>query len=147
MEIRRINDDVSVAPQVLASDIPAISEAGFKTIICNRPDGESEDQQVFAEIEAAAKKAGIAIIFQPVPSGNVSDEDGLEFGQLLETATKPLLAYCRTGTRCTILWCLSQVGSLPVNEIIGKATAAGYDVSGLVGRLNENKKPNLEVDG
>ena len=135
MQINQIDDEISVAPQIVASDIPAIAEAGFKTVICNRPDGESEDQQVYADIEAAAQAAGLVIINQPVDGRNVTDEDGVQFGRLLEGATKPVLAYCRTGTRCTVLWCLSRSGKLPVEEILGKAAAAGYDMSGLAGRL------------
>jgi len=135
MEIRRIDDDISVAPQITARDLPAIVEAGFKTVICNRPDGEAEDQQVYAEIEAAAQAAGLSIIFQPVSSKTVTDEDGVEFGKLLDSATGPVLAYCRTGTRCTVLWCLSRSGKMPVHEILGKASAAGYDMSGIVERL------------
>ena len=135
MEIKRIDDDISVAPQIVASDLTAIAEAGFKTVICNRPDGEAEDQQTFAEIDAAAQAVGILIIFQPVVSGAVTDEDGFEFGKLLDNAAKPVLAYCRTGTRCTILWCLSRLGKLPVNEILTRATAAGYDMSGVASRL------------
>ena len=135
MEIKRIDDDISVAPQIVASDLSVIAEAGFKTVICNRPDGESEDQQAYAEIETAAQAAGLSIIFQPVLSDKVTDEDGVEFGKLLDTATKPVLAYCRTGTRCTVLWCLSRSGKLPVSEILGKASAAGYDMNGFVARL------------
>ena len=135
MEIKRIDDEISVAPQILASDIPAIAEAGFKTVICNRPDGESEDQQVFADIEAAAQAVGLVIINQPVDGRNVTDKDGAQFGRLLDEATKPVLAYCRTGTRCTVLWCLSRSGKLSVEDILGKAAAAGYDMSGLAGRL------------
>ena len=135
MEIKRINGELSVAPQIVASDILAIAEAGFKTVICNRPDGEGEDQQEYAEIEVAAQAAGLLIINQPVDGRNVTDEDGVQFGKLLDDATKPVLAYCRTGTRCTILWCLSRSGKMTVDEIIGKAAAAGYDMSGISGRL------------
>ena len=135
MEIKRIDDDISVAPQIVVGDLTAIAEAGFKTVICNRPDGESEDQQAYAEIEIAAQAAGISIIFQPVQSGTVTDEDGVEFGKLLDNASKPVLAYCRTGTRCTILWCLSRLGKLPVAEIVNKASAAGFDMSGVAARF------------
>ena len=135
MEIKRIDDYLSVAPQIVASDIPAIAEAGFKTVICNRPDGEAEDQQAYAEIEAAALVAGLSIISQPVDGRNVTDEDGVQFGKLLDNATMPVLAYCRTGTRCTVLWCLSRSGKMPVSEILGKAAAAGYDMSGIAGRI------------
>ncbi|MFT5658017.1 MAG: sulfide:quinone oxidoreductase [Gammaproteobacteria bacterium] len=135
LEIKRIDEEISVAPQILASDLSAIADAGFSTVICNRPDGEGEDQQAFAEIEAAAQAAGISIMFQPVQSGNVTDQDVVQFGRLLDNAAKPVLAYCRTGTRCTMLWCLSRSGKMPVNDILARASAAGYDMSGIVARF------------
>ena len=135
MEIKKIDDEISVTSQIVSSDLSTIAAAGFETIICNRPDGEGEDQQAFAEIEAAAEAVGISIIYQPVQSGNVTDEDSVQFGKLLNNAAKPVLAYCRTGTRCTILWSLSRSGKLPVNEILGKAAKAGYDMSGIAARL------------
>lgn len=135
LDIKRIDDELSVTSQIVSSELSAIVAAGFKTLICNRPDGEGEDQQVFGEIESAAQAVGLSIIYQPVQSGNVTDENSVHFGQLLDNATKPVLAYCRTGTRCTILWCLSRSGKLPVNEILNKAAAAGYDMSGITARL------------
>ena len=136
LQINQIDRDISVAPQIVASDIITIANAGFKTIICNRPDGEGSDQQSFADIETAARASDISIIYQPVDGKNVSDEDGVEFGKLLDLAVKPVLAYCRTGTRCTVLWCLSKSGELPAKEIISMAATAGYDVSGITTRLS-----------
>ena len=54
MELKRLTDTLSVSPQITVSDLPAIRAAGFRVIICNRPDGEGADQPTFAEIEAAA---------------------------------------------------------------------------------------------
>jgi len=139
MEIKKIDDELSVAPQIVVSDILAIAEAGFRTVICNRPDGEAEDQQTYAEIEAAAQAAGLSIVNQPVDGRNVTREDGVQFGRLLDASVKPVLAYCRTGTRCTVLWCLSRSGKMKVSEILDKATAAGYDMSGIASRLLEKE--------
>lgn len=135
MEIKQIDDEISVTAQIVSSDLSTIAAAGFKTLICNRPDGEAEDQQAFAEIETAAQAAGISIIYQPVKSVDVTDDDIAEFGSLLNNATKPVLAYCRTGRRCSVLWCLSRSGELPAGEILSKAAAAGHDMSGLAARL------------
>ncbi len=135
MDAKRINDHISVSPQIGVGDIAAIAAAGFRSIICNRPDGESGDQTAFAEIEAEAGRCGIAIAWQPVLSGQVRDEDGLAFGELIERLPRPVLAYCRSGTRCTVLWALSQAGRLSSGDILTSARDAGYDLGGLAPRL------------
>ena len=135
MAIRRVNNDISVADQISVEDIEQIARDGFRAIICNRPDGEAPDQTEYAAIEVAAKAAGIEIHFQPVISGQVGDNDGIEFGRIVANLPKPVLAYCRTGTRCTALWSLSQAGHRPLEEIIAEAQAAGYDMAPLAPRI------------
>lgn len=135
MAIRRVNDEISVADQISAEDVSEIAKAGYRAIICNRPDGEAADQPEYAAIEAAAKAAGIEIRWQPVVSGQVADEDGAEFGKLISDLPKPVLAYCRTGTRCIALWSLSQAGKLPVDTIITAAAEAGYNMAPLAPRI------------
>ena len=108
MELHKITEDLSVASQLDAADIPLIAAKGFRAIVCNRPNGEAMGQPAFGPVEAAARAAGMAVAYQPVPSAAVSDADGAAFGKLLEELPKPVLAYCRTGTRCTVLWALSE---------------------------------------
>ena len=84
MKINKIDSEIAVAPQILADDIPELVKAGYKTIICNRPDGEGNDQPLFHEIEEAATRAGLAAHYLPVESGKVSDDDAEAFGQLME---------------------------------------------------------------
>ena len=148
MQINRIDSDISVAPQITAADVAAIAEAGFKAIVCNRPDGEGNDQPLFHEIEEAARKAGLETHYLPVESGKVSDADAESFGQVLEATPKPVLAYCRSGTRSVTLWALSRAGRLPLPDILAKAKGAGYDMHGVVRRIaNNGKTPSGAVDG
>ena len=135
MMINKLTDDISVAPQITVDDIPAIAAAGFKTIICNRPDGEELAQTGCGEIEAAAKAHGITFSNQPVVSGQITLEDVGDFKSLLDNSEKPLLAYCRSGTRCAMLWAFSQAGSAPTEDIVKTAQNAGYDLSGLANAL------------
>jgi sulfide:quinone oxidoreductase len=128
MDIRKITDDLSVAPQIAASDIADIAAAGFHAVICNRPDGESTDQPCCGDIEAVVKAHGLVWRSQPVRSGAVTIADAQEFGALLAELPKPVLAYCRSGTRCAILWSLSEAGKRSLVEIVSRANAAGYDV-------------------
>lgn len=135
MLVKKLTDDVSVAAQIDAGDIPAFAAQGFRTIVCNRPDGESPEQPSFGEIEKAATAHRVAIRYQPVQAGTISDADVLAFREAIDGLPKPLLAYCRSGTRCAMLWSLSQVGRRPAQDILGCALAAGYDMSGLLHRL------------
>ena len=135
MDIKRINDTISVSPQISPEDVPAIAAAGFRSILCNRPDGEGADQPAYAEIEAAARAAGLETLFQPVVSGRVTDQDGADFQAALAALPKPVFAYCRTGTRCAVLWSLSQAGQVPVDQIMQATRAAGYDLAALAPRL------------
>jgi sulfide:quinone oxidoreductase len=141
MELHKITEDLSVASQLDAADVPLIAAEGFRAIVCNRPDGEAAGQPAFGLIEEAARAAGIKVAYQPVPSNAVSDADGAAFGKLLEELPKPVLAYCRSGTRCTILWALSEAPKQPASQIMLRAIRAGYDLSKLEPRLNGLAKP------
>ena len=132
MDIRKITDELSVAPQIRADEISAIAAAGFRAVICNRPDGESSDQPCCEDIEAAVKESGLAWRMQPVRSGGVTQADADAFGALMAELPKPVLAYCRSGTRCATLWSLSEAGKRPLTEIVSRAGAAGYDVAGIM---------------
>ncbi len=142
MQFNKVTDALSVSPQISAEDVAAIRDAGFRAIICNRPDGEGADQPNFEEIEAAAKAAGLEARYQPITSGMVRDEDADAFGQALMELPGPVLAYCRTGTRSATLWSLSQAKSRPVPEILAATMAAGYDMAGVARRIvNGGKTP------
>jgi sulfide:quinone oxidoreductase len=137
LELRRINDRVSVAPQIRPDDLPAIKAAGFTTVVNNRPDGEAPDQPTGAEIKAAAEAAGLTYLAIPLGRDGVSQRIVDETRAALEASSGPVLCYCRSGTRSTTLWALSQAGALPADEIISAAGQAGYDVSHLAAHLGK----------
>jgi sulfide:quinone oxidoreductase len=142
MQLRKITNKVTVSPQINADDMAAIKDAGFRAIICNRPDGEGADQPSFEEIEAAAKAVGIEARYVPVQSGMVTDEDVADFGRALEEMQRPLLAYCRTGTRSATLWSFHEAKHRPMPEILAATKAAGYDMNGVARRIaNGGKTP------
>jgi len=148
MQTKRITTGLSVSEQITADDVAALAEAGFKSIICNRPDGEGADQPAFAEIAMAAMKNGLSAHHQPIVSGKVGDADSLAFGELLERLTKPVLAYCRTGTRSTTLWALSEAArGRPLPDILAATKAAGYDMSAVTRRIaNHGRNPTDIAD-
>lgn len=145
MDIKTLTPLISVAGQIVEHDMAVIAQAGFKSIICNRPDGEGSDQPGFKEIEQAALAAGLVIRYLPVESGKVSDEQGKAFGALMEELPKPVLAYCRTGMRSTTMWALANAEKMPLPTIIETASKAGYDMKALVRRILNGGKTPVEI--
>ena len=147
MDIKTLTANLSISPQILPSEMQAVAEAGFKAIICNRPDGEGADQPSFKEVAAAAQQFGLEAQYLPAESGKVRDEDGKAFGQLLNTLPGPVLAYCRTGMRSTTMWALSQAGITPLPHILEASQKVGFDMKSLVQRIaNGGKTPSNQAD-
>jgi sulfide:quinone oxidoreductase len=145
MEIKNLAPGIAVSAQIVSADIAAIAQAGFKSVICNRPDGEGADQPGFKEIEGAALSAGLQIKYLPAESGKVTDEQGVAFGRLMDELPKPVLAYCRTGMRSTTMWALANAGKSPLPALIEAASKAGYDLKGLVRRIINGGKTPVEI--
>lgn len=139
MELRQITEDFTVSPQIDCADLPAIAAAGFRAILCNRPDGEEPGQCTYHDIVAAAEAAGLQVRAVPIVSGRASPEDRAAFRAALAELPKPILAYCRTGTRSTMLWTMTSHGARSSAEILRLTAAAGYDMSGLVAQLDQTR--------
>ncbi|MEQ8286741.1 TIGR01244 family sulfur transferase [Thalassospira sp.] len=147
METKKISSGFSVSTQINPADVKEIAKLGFRAIVCNRPDGEGADQPTFEEISSAAKEAGLEVRYQPIVSGKVSDDDAKDFGCLFDELPKPVFAYCRTGTRSTTLWSLSQAELLGTSEILRATKAAGYDMGGVIRRIvNGGRTPTDQGD-
>jgi sulfide:quinone oxidoreductase len=130
MSHKHITDLFAVSEQILPEHIPALAQAGIKSIICNRPDGEAADQPNFIEIEAAAEAAGLSCVYMPVTAGTVSDDDVIDFTLELDRLETPVLAFCRTGNRSMTLWSIAQArAGMDRNQILERASAAGFDMS------------------
>ncbi len=104
MEIRKINDEYSVAGQITADDLGAIVDQGFKSIVCHRPDAEVDGQPTVAEIGAAAKARGIEMRHIPVGREGVGFAQVQEFVDALDEMDRPMLGYCRSGARSTTIY-------------------------------------------
>lgn len=105
MEYRQLDENFAVAAQIIPTDVAVIADAGFKSIICNRPDSE-HGAHPHDEVQEAAVLAGLEFHFLPVVSGQITETDVREMANALENAAKPVLAYCRSGGRCTNLYML-----------------------------------------
>ncbi len=135
MDIKRISPFFSVSAQLSPADLGAAASQGFKAVINNRPDRESDDQPSSAELEAAAEGLGLDYRHIPVVGGKISDQDVADFSAALNEVTGPVLAFCRTGTRSSTLWALSEARHLSADALIDAAAGAGYDLSVLRPRL------------
>lgn len=107
MAITEITPAYSVSPQIAVEDVAAIKALGFRSIMCNRPDGEGPDQTPEAEVRAEAERLGLAFAYVPVVSGQIDEGNVADFRAAFEDLPKPVLAYCRSGTRCQNLWMLA----------------------------------------
>lgn len=134
-QIAKLTPFLSVAPQITAEDTGGLAANGFRAVINNRPDGEADDQPPSDEIKAAAERAGLEYRYLPVVSGNVTDADADAFARTLADLNGPVLAHCRSGTRCATLWALSEAHHLHPDAILRTAQDAGYDLAGLRPRL------------
>lgn len=108
MEFTRLSEQLATAPQVRPDELHEIAAAGFVGIINNRPDAEAPDQPSSLELEAEARRVGLAYWHVPVAPGAMSDKDVRAFADALRQADGPVLAFCRTGNRSTALWKASQ---------------------------------------
>ncbi|WP_424934574.1 TIGR01244 family sulfur transferase [Amaricoccus macauensis] len=145
MDLKKISPKFTVSPQISIEDVAALRDAGFRAIICNRPDGEGADQPGYEEIEAAASAVGIETQYLPVQSGMVADEDVEAFGVVLEDLPRPVLAYCRSGTRSATLWSLHEAKKRPMPEILSATKTAGFDMNGVARRIANGGKTPTET--
>lgn len=138
MDIRQITPSYSVTPQIAIKDLPAIKAAGFSRIICNRPDVENPPQLQAAAMAEAAATVGIDFVALPLTHDTMTPENIAKQAELAESANGPVLAYCASGTRSTVVWSLGQVtNGADVAETLTTAANAGYDLSGLKPRLDQ----------
>lgn len=127
---RKISDTVFASPQITLAEVAEASAQGITLIINNRPEGESDDQTPGDVIAAAAESAGITYIAIPVTHAGFSEGQVKAMAEALGNSGGPVLAYCRSGTRSTLLWALAEAskGANPAT-LAAQAAGAGYDIA------------------
>ena len=104
MQLYWLSDNIGVSDQISPEDVLELSGLGVRSIICNRPDMESEPDQPDANsIMQASQKLGIKFAFHPVDSNFQTEKDASEMAKYLCKLPKPIIAYCRSGGRSTAL--------------------------------------------
>ena len=136
MDVRPLTDGLHVSPQIAVADLKVLAASGYRAVISNRPDGEESGQPSAAEIGDAAREAVLEFRHLPVTVPTMTEADAAAFGVALAELPGPVLGFCRSGTRTTMLWALSQAGVRPTDEIVAAGAAAGYDLEALRPRLD-----------
>lgn len=133
-DIRKVTDRFSVAPQIEPEDVAAAKARGFVKLINNRPDDEVPGQPTSAEMEAAARAAGLDYVHIPF-AGRPTADQAEAVASEADAADGPVLAFCRSGTRSITAWSIGQAmaGKRSPGELIGLAAGAGYDLSPILG--------------
>ena len=131
MDLRQITDTYTVAPQLEPGDMAALAAQGVTTVICNRPDGENPASLQAAAMQAAAEAAGLSFVFNPVVGGQLTMDNVEEQRDAIDGSDGPVVAYCASGNRSTIVWALGQAGDLPTDEIIARGEKWGYQLEWL----------------
>lgn len=129
-DFRKLSPTMLASPQIGPAEVADAAGQGVTLIINNRPDGEAPNEPQGPEIEAAAHAAGLDYVAIPIGGAGFGEPQVEAMQQALDSADGTVLAYCRSGTRSTLLWSLAQAraGGDP-EEIAAAARLAGYDVS------------------
>jgi len=137
-KIIQLETGIFVAPQLVEADFAEVAARGFRSVVNNRPDGEAPDQLPNDQARAAALREGLQYRYQPVENLNVTEEDVVDaHARLMNDLPGPILFYCRSGTRCTILWSQVAVLRLGVVRTLEIAAKAGFDLEVLREHLEE----------
>ncbi|MEP2716969.1 TIGR01244 family sulfur transferase [Pseudophaeobacter sp.] len=131
MDARVITPRYAVSPQISVEDMPEIVADGYKTVICNRPDAEVPPSHQADAIRAAAEAAGLVFHELPLTHQTMTPENVAQQRAFYEDCPGPVLAYCASGTRCSVVWSLGVASDLSADEILQKTSKAGYQLDGL----------------
>ena len=127
---RQLTPNLFASPQITLAQVSEAAAQGVTLIINNRPEHESDDQTPGAEIEAAARKAGMDYVAIPVTHSGFSEAQVTAMAEALAGAQGPVLAYCRSGTRSTLLWALAESSKgADAGTLSAQASGAGYDLT------------------
>lgn len=135
--MKQLSPDYFVSPQIEVGDVPQIKAAGIKTVICNRPDEEVPPSHQAAALQAAVEAAGLGFVLMPVTHSTMTSDLVAAQRDVIAHNDGPVLAYCASGTRSSIVWALGAVSDMSVDDILSATAAAGYDLGGM--------RPTLEA--
>lgn len=138
MQIKPLTSSFSVSPQISLDDLSVIAELGYKSVINNRPDGEISGQLGNQIIQQKCVELGLEYQYLPVVPGKITTRDCQNLSQHLSRMPKPILAFCRTGTRSCLLWLGGAEDNKALEYRVKEANSQGYqfDINQLVSLMN-----------
>ena len=137
MDIRPLTERYAVSPQITPQDMPALREAGYAAVICNRPDEEVPPELGSAAMREAAEAAGLGFVNIPVVHGALGPDIVDAQRRAIAEADGPVMAYCASGTRSTIVWMLGAAPETAPDALLQTAHSQGYAL--------EMLRPQLEA--
>lgn len=141
MTPRVLTDQYHVSPQIDPEDAEAIKAAGYALVIDNRPDAEVPPSHQASAMRQAIEAQGLRFEALPITHQTMTAEYILRQAELIAGAEGPVLAYCASGTRCSVIWALGQAETLGADTVIETAAKAGYNLAGLRPTLETLSKP------
>lgn len=146
--IIQLEPDLFVGHQLVEADFAELAARGFRSVVNNRPDGEVPDQLPNRQANAAALRYGLAFRYLPVISAKITDDEVVdEFTRLMNDLPRPVLFYCRTGTRCATLWAQVAAQRHGIAKALEIAVEAGYDLEILRETLIEQAGARADQPG
>jgi uncharacterized protein (TIGR01244 family) len=136
MDIRQLTPAYAVSPQIDPEDLAALAQVGFTTIIDNRPCSEIPPSHQADAMQIAADAAGLTFVVLPATHATLTPDLASQQKQACMQSDGPVLAYCASGTRCTIIWAMMQAGVMGTDDIIQTAADHGYDLRAMRGQLD-----------
>lgn len=136
-----LTDRYHVSPQIDPQDAAAIKEAGYVLVIDNRPDAEVPPSHQTKAMQQAIEAVGLRFSALPITHQTMTAENILAQAELVAAANGPVLAYCATGTRCSVIWALGNAETLGADAVIEAAAKAGYNLAGLRPTLETLARP------
>jgi len=134
--MKELPGQVFVSPQILPEHIEGLAKQGFKSVVNNRPDMEVSAQPLSDEMSEVLQANNLEYEFIPM-AGHLTHQLIEDAVKAYETLPRPILAFCASGTRSTVLWCFAHVKSLGVDEVLDGAAKAGYDLERIRGSLTQ----------
>ena len=131
MDIRHLTERYAVSPMIALEDLAQIKALGFTDVINNRPDGEITPDVQTTAMQAAATALGLKFHINPVIGGAMTPENVQVQAGAMAQAQGPVLAYCASGNRSSVVWALTQAGSRSADDLIGTAAKFGYNLEHL----------------
>lgn len=134
--MKTLSETVFVRGQIAVEDVEMLANAGIKTIINNRPDGEAPGQPLSSKMKVAAEGLGLTYLYLPMASG-ISESLIENSVTAYADSPSPVFAFCASGTRSTVLWCFACVKELGVDKVLMAAADAGYNLEQIRNALEQ----------